>query len=226
MNHRSTFCRAAAVVLMLCGLLGSRASWADAVSIGIAASSRDAATQSYLRFFNTGSATGTVDVSIAELGTGKVFATWTSPSVPAGAAAQFGIGAIESAATAGFSKPAYYAVSATSHFQGYAQSIIYKPNDGTLSNITSCNNGLAPAGTALPYVHSGVISGGFPSRLILSNTGSASTSATLGIFDEATGARLGAYTTDPIAASGAVILSVPDIEATRSEEHTSELQSH
>ena len=204
----------AATAIFLCGLVGPSMSSSDSLGIGIAASSRDPATESYLRFFNASSGAGTVDVSIAELGTGKAFATWTSPAIPAGAAAQIPIATIEKAATSSFTKPSYYAVSAISRFQGYSQSIVYKPAEGALSNITSCSGGLAPAGTALPYVHSGLLSSGFPSRLVLNNTGASSASVTLGIYDEASGSKLGTYTTDPIAASGAVTLSVPQIEAT------------
>jgi len=73
--------------------------------MGIVASSLDASMQSYLRFLNTGASAGTVDVAIAELSTGKVLATWTSPPIAVGTATQFAIGTIEKAATAAFPAP-------------------------------------------------------------------------------------------------------------------------
>ena len=181
--------------------------------LGVSVSSKDAATQSFLRFFNTGGTDNTVDVALTDLATGAVLSTWTSPAVPAGTAAQYAISTIEKAAAAPFNKPSFYVVTATPRFSGYAQSVLYKPSDGTLSNISGCDSGLAAPGTAIPYVHSSLLSSGFPSHLVISNTGSAAVAVSLGIYNETTGAKLGTYTTAPIAKSAALFVEVSDIEA-------------
>ena len=193
-------------------LLASPAS-ADTLRLGVSVSSKDAATQSFLRFFNTGGTDNTVDVALTDLTTGAVLSTWTSPAVPAGTAAQYAISTIEKAAAAPFNKPAFYVVTATPRFSGFAQSVLYKPSDGTLSNISGCDSGLAGPGTAIPYVHSSLLSSGFPSHLVISNTGTAAVAVTLGVYNETTGAKLGTYTTAPIAKSAALFVEVSDIEA-------------
>ena len=71
---------------------------ADTLRLGVTVSSKDAATQSFLRFFNTGGTDNTVDVALADLATGAVLATWTSPAVPAGTGAQYAISTVEKAA--------------------------------------------------------------------------------------------------------------------------------
>ena len=199
--------------IALTGFLAAAPAWAEALRLGVSVSSKDAATQSFLRFFNTGGTDNTVDVALTDLTTGAVLSTWTSPAVPAGTAAQYAISTIEKAAAAPFNKPAFYVVTATPRFSGFAQSVLYKPSDGTLSNISGCDSGLAGPGTAIPYVHSSLLSSGFPSHLVISNTGTAAVAVTLGVYNETTGAKLGTYTTAPIAKSAALFVEVSDIEA-------------
>ncbi len=198
------------LALLLCIASGPAA--ADVLRMGAIASSRDPATQSFLRFFNTSSSDNTVTVEISDATSGTVLSSWTSPAVPAGTAAQYPITTIENAATATFSKPGFYSVSVTPRFAGFAQSVLYKPNDGTLSNISTCEAGLTTSGTSVPYVHSGLLSAGFPSHLVINNTGTADGTVTLGVYNEASGAKIGSYTTPSVVKGSALFLDVADIE--------------
>ena len=199
------------LALLLC--IAAAPAAADVLRMGAIASSRDSATQSFLRFFNTGSSDNTVTVEISDPTSGAVLSSWTSPAVPAGTAAQYPITTIESAAAANYSKPALYAVTVTPRFVGFAQSVLYKPGDGILSNISTCEGGLTTSKTSVPYVHSGLLSAGFPSHLVINNTGSADGTVTLGVYNEASGAKIASYTTQSIVKGGALFLDVADIEA-------------
>ncbi len=180
---------------------------------GAVYSSAQVQTQSFLRFSNTGSTAGTVSVTLADFNTGQTLVQWTSPSVPAGASPQYGLSIIEAAATAAFTKPTYYSVSVTSQFAGVMQHVLYRPFDGTLTNLSLCDAGVTASRTQVANVHSGLLTNGFPSSIVLFNTGTAATTVTLGVFDSTTGARLGTHTTSAIAANAQAVVTVAAIEA-------------
>ena len=192
---------------------GTSASWADTVRLGTTISSEDQSAQALIRFFNTGASDDTIDVAISDPTTGAILSTWTSPIVRAGTAVQYPISMIEEAAVTPYKKPLFYVLSATPRFPGFAQSVLYKPSDGTLSNTSACDSGLTGSGTAIPYVHTRLWGASLTSHLVINNTGTTDTTVILGIYNEITGAKLGTYTTASIIKGGALFLDVSAIEA-------------
>jgi hypothetical protein len=177
-------------------------------------SSAQSGAQSFMRFANTGSTAATVNVALSDIATGQTLGTWTSPSIPAGASKQYQINTIETALQAGTAKPQFYAAAVQSDMTGYIQHVLYRPADGTLTNLSSCDAGVTANARRVANVHTSILDApGFPSSMAITNTGTAAASATLGIFDSDTGARVGTYTSASIPAGAQVIVSVATIQS-------------
>ena len=110
-------------------------------------------------------------------------------------------------------KPPYYAITVQPTFAGFYQHVLYRPSDGTLTNLSTCGSGVTADTTRLAAVHSSLLSAGFPSSIVIANTGNAAQAVTLGISDARDGMRLAAYTSPQIAANGQLIVSMDAIEA-------------
>jgi V8-like Glu-specific endopeptidase len=169
--------------------------------------------QSYLRFYNSGSAAGTVTVTLSDASSGTPLAQWTSPSIPAGASPQFGLATIESGATPAFTKPALYSIAIQSGITGYFQHVLWHAGDGSLTDLSTCDSGPTAISQAVINVHTSVLSGGYPSTVVIFNTGTTASTARLGIYNATTGSRLATYTTASIPANGQLALSVDTLEA-------------
>ncbi|MBL8628947.1 MAG: hypothetical protein JNM81_04925 [Rhodospirillaceae bacterium] len=166
--------------------------------------------QSFLRFYNTGTTAGTVNVALYNYSTGTSLGNWTSPSIPAGSSAQYQITTPETVVTA--TKPLYYATSLQTQITGYFQHVLYRPSDGTLTNLSTCDTGVTAEQGQLINVHSTLLDFGFPSSVVINNTATTAATATLGIYDATTGTKLGTYTSASIPAGAQVIVPITDIQ--------------
>lgn len=169
--------------------------------------------RSYLRLNNTGAAAGTATVTLTDTTTGQTYATWTSAAIAPASSTQVYVGDLESAAAPGIARPQYFAISARAGFDGYMQHVLWRPADGTLTNLSTCAAGVTANAAQLINVHSSLLESGYPSSVVVANTGAADASVQLGVFDARNGARLGGYTTSSIPAGGAAIISIPALEA-------------
>jgi hypothetical protein len=176
-------------------------------------SSSPGTSQSFLRFYNTGAAAGTVKVSLVNDTNGTTLGEWTSAAIPAGASQQVQINDIEKAITPAFIKPAMYSLVAQPQIQGFIQHVLFRPADGTLTNLSTCNAGVTANATQLINVHSTLLDYGFASSVIVANTSAAANAVTLGVYNSTTGAKLGTYTTPAIPGRGQLSLAMPTIEA-------------
>ncbi|MBL8629981.1 MAG: VCBS repeat-containing protein [Rhodospirillaceae bacterium] len=176
-------------------------------------STAQATSQSYLRFYNTGTAPGTATVTLSDYSTGRSLGQWISPPIPAGAAAQHYIGDIEGGTGQSFIKPSYYSIGVSSNISGYFQHVLWKPADGTLTNLSTCASGVTADATKLNAVHTSTVGDvGYPSSIVVNNTGAVAVSVTLGIYDATTGAKLGTYTASAVPAGGRTVLAMSTIE--------------
>jgi len=188
------------------------ATFVPALRLGAVYSSAQPDSQSFLRFANTGSSAGTVSVVLANYTTGATLGTWTSASIAANAALQVPITTVETALAAGTAKPAYYSASIQSQMTGYIQHVLYRPADGTLTNLSTCETGVTTSATQVSSVHSSILDNGYPSTVAVTNVGASSGTATLGIFDANNGTRLGTYTTASIPRDGQLQIAVATIQ--------------
>jgi subtilisin len=172
----------------------------------------------FLRFQNDTAAAGTVTVSLREAETGEVVGTWDSPNIPPRASTQFDISKLEGEARATLqntpvasSARPYFNLEVESTFTGYMQHIVWARAQGVLTNLSSCADGLSTDGRTLLNVHSRLIDG-YPSRLRIANTGTASEPATLSFFNAANGRALGSFTTSAIPPGAALEVTLARIE--------------
>lgn len=168
--------------------------------------------QSYLRFNNGGTIPGHVKITLAADNSGVASAEWTSPAIGPGASRQFSIGEIEKALNVAGVKPTAYTALVRPYFAGYLQHVLFRPTDGTLTNLSTCDGGVTAISGQLINVHSSLLDGGYPSAIVVTNTAPVSSTAVLGLYDATTGIKLGAMTTSDIKASAQLIMSVSTIE--------------
>lgn len=214
-QHLVTNQRSGAIVDMtaVCALDGKSKSYA-AITLyaGALYSGSQGSSLSFLRFYNAGAFAGTVSVSLYDPGTGQNLGTWTSPSIAPDAEQQVDIGTIETAI--GLVKRPNYEFSIDSVFDGYFQHVLYRPGDGTVTNLSTCKGAVSADPRTLIGVHSSLLgAGGFPSTIVVNNTDIAAAKITLGIYDARDGAKLGTYVTDTIAAGGQARVDVGAMEA-------------
>jgi hypothetical protein len=189
------------------------ATFTPLVRVGAVLSTAQSTTESFLRFYNAGLTAGTATVTLSDSISGTVLATWTTPSIPAGAAPQYSIASVESAATTAFTKPKYYAVQIAPQFAGSFQYVLWDVTQGVLTNQSTCNTSSGTVPTRLTNVHSSSLGdAGYPSTVVVSNTGTAATTAALSVFSATTGTLLGTYVTAQIAANGQIFVPVAQIE--------------
>jgi hypothetical protein len=159
------------------------------VVAGAIYSTAQTTSQSFLRFHNTGDSAGTVTVTVRNASTGALLGQWTSSTITADAELQFAIGTVETALGITADKPANYVVSLQTALRGYFQHVLFRPADGTLTNLSTCAAGVTADPRELGGVHTSVLQSGYPSTIIVNNTGSHATPVTLGVYDARNGTR-------------------------------------
>lgn len=202
-------------VLAVLTLMFALAGWvtqskADPIRIGAVFSTIQQASQSFLRFTNT--AAGTVAVTLRDEASGQTLGQWTSPSIPAGSEQQYGIATLENEAGVSV-KPGYYAITVQANITGTFQHVLYRPADGTLTNLSTCSAGITADPALLSAVHSSLLAVGYASAVVITNTGGAAAAPRLGIYDARDGSKVGVATFASIAPGAQLNLSVQAIEA-------------
>ncbi|MCB2106293.1 MAG: hypothetical protein KDE14_01275 [Rhodobacteraceae bacterium] len=167
--------------------------------------------QSFLRIYNSSASAGTMAVTVRNAADGQSYGQWTSPSVPAGAELQFFIGDIETDLGIA-NKPTYYTISASHGVDGLFEHVLYRPADGTLTNLSTCDAGITADRTTLIGVHTATLGSGFPSSVVINNTGTSSATVQLGIYDARDGTKLGTYTSPSVPARSHTTVTVATIE--------------
>jgi hypothetical protein len=168
---------------------------------------------SYLRFYNTGTAAGSVIVNLYNGATGDRVAQWTSPDIAPNATLQVPVATVEAAGVGVLTKPQFYAVGVVPSITGTFQHIVYRPSPGSFANLSSCDTGLTTNAGKLANVHSSLLDGTFPSTIMFYNSAAAAAAVTVGVYDAKTGTKLGTYTTPSIAPGTQTATTAAAIEA-------------
>lgn len=152
-----------------------------------------AGAQSYLRFI-AGYSGGAVTLTLTDADTGRDKLTWTSPPIAALSAPQVSIAEIEATAPTGYQRPSMYGlrIENATTLQGALQHILYRPVDGTVTNLTVCSSGFGRPTSFLGNVHTTRLTG-FPSTIVSHNaTAFDFFNFSMSPYDAATGKALGA----------------------------------
>jgi hypothetical protein len=166
---------------------------------------------SYLRFYNTGSSSGSVIVNLYNAATGAKVVEWQSPAIAANATLQVPVSTIEAAGVGVSTKPQFYAVGVAPSITGTFQHIVYRPSPGSFSNLSSCDTGLTTNAGKLANVHSSLNST-YPSTIMFYNSAGTAAAVSVGVFDARTGTRLGTYATPSIAPGTQTAIGAAAIE--------------
>lgn len=194
------------------GLMQMNRSTVPALHEGAVFSGLDPNARSYLRFHNTGVSYGHVDVSVFDSRDGRSLGTWTSPNIPPNAAPQFSITTLEEALQV-TDLPATYSIAITSAMTGTFQHVLHRAASGVITNLTTCDAGVARAGPQLGSVHTSNLDNGYPASIMVRNLGPMAGVAQIGIYDARQGDRLGGYTTAEISVDGGLIIPMAILEA-------------
>src|SRR5262249_21743592 len=146
------------------------------------------ASQSYLRFHNPGSSSGTVQATLADSTTGALLATWTSPSIRAGASLQYYIRDIEAGADRAVDRPQYSSLPIRSDSARDFQHVLWQPALTKLTNLSPCDNAATAGARRLMAVHSSRLSM-LPSTLMIQNAAAVTQNIAFGIYDARNGNR-------------------------------------
>lgn len=149
-------------------------------------SSTSLAVASYLRVTNTSVSDGEVEVIFRNGGSSQVLGAWIG-EVPAGASVQFDVDDMEaligiSASQAGD----FYSLAVSANFTGFVQHALWNAVGGSLTNLSSCSSAISDTGQHLGNVHTSRVTG-YPSTIIIQNTGDTADTASFDVFDSRTG---------------------------------------
>lgn len=183
------------------------------VIAGAFASNRTKA-QSNIRFYNPGSNSGTVTVDVVDDLTGETAGTYTR-SVTAGASIQVSMENIEDGASPAITPAGgdtqSYTLHVTATFSGYLQHVLWNPAGGSLTNLSGCGNGLANTVRDIGNVHTSIITG-YPSYLLVHNSGTSEANPTFVVTDARDGSSLGNFNfTSGVAPNTSSMVLVSDL---------------
>lgn len=175
--------------------MGTGSSLSGRVIAGAFASNRTSV-QSNIRFYNSGIFTGTAFVDVVDDLTGQTVGTY-SRDIPGGASIQVSMEDIENgvspAITPAGGDAQTYTLHVTASFSGYTQHVLWNPAGGSLTNISGCGNGLANTVRDIGNVHTSIING-YPSYMMVYNSGSTAAAPTFVVRDARDGSSLGNFT--------------------------------
>ncbi|MBL8643133.1 MAG: hypothetical protein JNK21_04300 [Rhodospirillaceae bacterium] len=150
---------------------------------------------SYLRFFNTGSAAGTVTASLIDGSSGQTVVKWTSPLIAPGAAPQYPVSVLEAAAPTGLARRGLYSlrIEPETTIDGFLQHVIYDAGLEILTNASTCDTGTTASPHRLMNVHTSRLDAGYPSTIILNNIGATAAGMGLTMRDASDGVIAGRF---------------------------------
>ncbi len=184
----------AAARVALDGGNSSSATVSGRVVSGVFGSTR-ARAQSFIRFYNTNSTTGTVTVDVVDDLTGDVVGTYTR-NIPGRASVQVSMENIENNSSPQITPLAgntqSYSLHVSTTFIGYVQHVLWDSSGASLTNLSGCDNGLADSVRDIGNVHTSLITG-YPSYVQVYNAGSTAATPTFAVRDSRNGSALGNF---------------------------------
>jgi subtilisin family serine protease len=176
--------------------------------------SKNPGATSFLRFFNADAAAATMTVRIYDDLTGAQVGAWTR-QVTGLSSPQVNMATIEAEAVPPISGQAsasqFYTLFVDAPFTGYAQHVLYSPQTNLLSNVSGCDNGLSDSGRFINNTHTTLIAG-YPSFLLVHNTGNSDARPSFDVRDSRNGAQIGTFSTSAnIKAHSSALINVSDV---------------
>ncbi|MGE3332315.1 MAG: hypothetical protein AB7I36_01630 [Rhodospirillaceae bacterium] len=159
--------------------------------------------ESFLRFSNLGTHSGAAQITLRDSETGEEVARWESPSIPGHGALQ--VSAADILKNVDVPQDASFTAAVRGTFNGQAQHIGWSSGANVVTNLTSCSK-LATPNRGLGYV-TGLGTSPLNGEVRIVNEGPQAGAVTLVLYDAATGAEVGRWTSPKILAYGALSIS-------------------
>ena len=173
--------------------------------LSVFSSGNPGGTLSFLRFYNTVSYAEDVRVTLRDDVTGTSLGTFEE-NIPSNASVQFQLEDIEASLGIDVTDRWQYTAIVNSSFFGYVQHVIWNPGGASLTNITSCLDGVSASQNRLINLHTKRVAAGYPSWIDIHNGGYSVDDAKLGVYEAATGEHIGSVVvTDILPATTAVV---------------------
>lgn len=205
-------CGAGIIALGLCASAPQALAQTAVTPLYLAAyTSASGGSESYLRFHNAGTATGTVQISLTNAATGDILGV-TTRDIAAGTSPQFSMTELE-ASVGDFTKPPVYLVKLETAMQGTVSHFYFNAANGTMTNFSSCSSGMSASASRVHNVNNSLFNTLWPSSLEVVNTGSAAAAIKLGVYDASTGTKIGTYTGVSLASRAGASIPISAIES-------------
>jgi subtilisin family serine protease len=149
---------------------------------------------SYLRFINADTKKGHVHLTLLQ-DTPKTIVGTYDTDVAAGAAIQVTLKDIETAIGSAGTATSLETAYVDANFKGYIQNIVWNQKGQALTNLTSCPSTAHDPQTLATNVHTSLISGTYPSQVIVFNSGLSPAIAAFDVLDSQTGIKVGSFQT-------------------------------
>jgi hypothetical protein len=185
---------------------------APSLKEGAIFSGADPNARSYFRFHNTGAMPGSVAVRLHDGRDGRYLGTWRSPNISPNAAPQFSITTLE-AAVGVEDIPPTYSVTVDAAMTGTFQHVLYRAQNGVLTNLSTCSAGVTSAGTQIAGVHTSNLDNDYRSAIFIQNLGATPAAVKIGLYDARQGDRMGAYTSPELPVDSEFLVTVANLEA-------------
>ena len=173
--------------------------------------------QSFLRFFNVGDVRdGKVTLTLADSLSGRELGTWTSAIIPPHSSQQVAVATIEAQAGIKGPKSPTYVIRVRSQLglqSGFLQHVVWRPGDGTLTNMSTCDDGVTTLPLQLNNIHSKVLTDQYPSTIVVTNTGREAKAYSIRIAHSGTGLFYGRYIGPSVPSMGASQFVSSSLEA-------------
>ena len=165
---------------------------------------------SYLRFYNYQPYGEEVRVMLRDDETEEMLGPYKL-DVPTNASIQIEVKDIEQGLGIDLGGREQYTAIINSSFDGYVQHVIWNPGGQSLTNVTSCLDGVASAQNRLINVHTERVASGYPSWIDVHNGGYRVDDAELDIYESATGDLIGSVRVEDINPATTGFVSALDI---------------
>ncbi len=145
---------------------------------------------SFLRFFNSEFFSDEVEVTLIDDTSGEVVGVFEA-DIRGDASIQYQISDIESDLGINTDGRTFYTAVVDSDFDGFVQHVLWNPGGASLTNVTSCLNGVTDKQTTLINMHTERVAAGYPSYIFIHNGGNDLADAEFDVYEATNGSYIG-----------------------------------
>ena len=178
--------------------------------LSVFSSGNSGGTLSYLRFYNLASYGEDVRLTLRDDETEEMFGPYEL-DVPNNASIQIQLSDVEHSLGVDVTVRETYTAIVNSSFFGYVQHVIWNPGGASLTNVTSCLDGVTSIQDRLINLHTERVAAGYPSYIDIHNGGYRVDDAELDVYEAATGEQIGSVVVEDILPATTVFVEAQEV---------------